>query len=109
MESSNNSFPPQLEAGYPSSASPSSGGPALTIASVIWALRRAWRWPVLGCLIGLMLAAGYVASLTTPYKSSARVLLDRSLNRYLQTNRILDEPSFDDTEIASQVYILSSD
>ena len=31
------------------------------------------------------------------------------MNRYLQTNKIIDEPTFDETEIGSQVYILSSD
>ena len=44
-----------------------------------------------------------------PYKSSARILLDRSVNRYLQSNKIVDEPTFDETEIGSQVYILSSE
>ena len=43
------------------------------------------------------------------YKSSARILLDEERKSYLQTNKIVDEPTFDDTEIASQVYILSSE
>ena len=45
----------------------------------------------------------------TPYKSSARVLVDRSVSRYLQTNKIADQPTFDEGEIGSQVYVLSSD
>src|SRR5262249_34991662 len=106
MEPGSNSFSPQPEGGYPQSANIS---PTFSIATIIWVLRRGWRWPVLGCLIGLALAVSYVALLTTPYKSSARILLDRSLNRYLQTNRILDEPTFDEAEIGSQVYLLSSD
>ena len=31
------------------------------------------------------------------------------MNRYLQSNKIVDEPTFDETEIGSQVYILSSE
>jgi len=45
----------------------------------------------------------------TLYKSSARILLDRSVTRYLQTNKIADDPTYDEAEIASQVYILSSE
>jgi polysaccharide biosynthesis transport protein len=109
MEPANNNILPVTEAGYPSSPGPVGAAPALSIAQLLWALRRAWQWPVIGCLLGLTVAISYVATVTTPYKSSARILLDRSVNRYLQTNRILDEPSFDETEIASQVYLLSSD
>jgi succinoglycan biosynthesis transport protein ExoP len=43
------------------------------------------------------------------YKSSARILLDRSVTRYLQTNKIFDDPTFDEAEIANQLYILSSE
>jgi polysaccharide biosynthesis transport protein len=104
MEHNNNNFPPQ-----PETRDLSSVGPGMGIADILWTLRRRWLWPVFGCLIGLTLAFCYVASVPTPYKSSARILLDRSLNRYLQTNKILDEPTFDEAEIGSQVYLLSSD
>jgi succinoglycan biosynthesis transport protein ExoP len=56
-----------------------------------------------------MLGISYAAMVPTPYKSSARILIDRGLNRYLQTNKIVDEPTFDDAEIATQAYILTSD
>jgi|SRR5215471_626468 len=84
-------------------------GPALGTTDILGTLRRGWRFPVFGCLIGLILAVAYILSAPTLYRSSARILLDRSLDRYLQTNKIIDEPSFDDAEIGSQVYILSSD
>jgi succinoglycan biosynthesis transport protein ExoP len=60
-------------------------------------------------LVGLALAVSYVAFVPPLYKSTARILLDRSVTRYLQTNKIGDDPTFDDTEIASQVYVLSSE
>jgi succinoglycan biosynthesis transport protein ExoP len=60
-------------------------------------------------LIGLGLGGSYVALTPTLYKSSARILLDRSVTKYLQTNRIADDPTYDDAEVASQVYILSSE
>ena len=57
-----------------------------------------WRWPPV-----------YFITVPNPYKSSARILIDRSVNRYLQTNKIVDQPTFDEPEIGSQVYVLSSD
>jgi polysaccharide biosynthesis transport protein len=104
MDSTNNGFP--VESEY--SDAPSAG-PAIGIWEMLWALRRGWLFPVFGCLIGLCLAIFYVVSVPTLYKSSARILLDRSLNRYLQTNKVIDEPVLDDVDVASQVYILSSD
>jgi uncharacterized protein involved in exopolysaccharide biosynthesis len=83
--------------------------PAPSIAEILGTLRREWRFPLSGCLIGLMLAVGYIAFVPTLYKSSARILLDRSVTKYLQTNKIVDGPSYDEAEIASQVYTLSSE
>jgi succinoglycan biosynthesis transport protein ExoP len=104
MHASDNDFPLQSQYNYPSSA-----GPAIDIADILGTLRRKWLFPLFGCLIGLALAVSYIVFVQLPYKSSARILLDRTVNRYLQTNKIIDEPTFDDSEIASQVYILSSE
>jgi succinoglycan biosynthesis transport protein ExoP len=92
------------EDSYPPSASPE-----ISIMDSVWTLRRSWHVPLVGCLIGLVLGIAYVASVPSPYKASARILVDRGLNRFLQTNKIVDEPTFDDAEIATQVYILMSD
>mgnify|MGYP000104765925 CR=1 FL=1 len=37
------------------------------------------------------------------------MLVDRSVTRYLQSTKIADQPTFDEGEIGSQVYVLSSD
>ena len=104
MDSGTTDFPLQSEYAYAPNA-----GLTFGIRDILATLRRGWQFPVFGCLIGLMLAVAYIVSAPTLYRSSARILLDRSLDRYLQTNKIIDEPSFDDAEIGSQVYILSSD
>jgi polysaccharide biosynthesis transport protein len=88
---------------------PRGNGPGISITDTLWTLRRAWYVPVVGCLMGLMLGISYVVTVPTPYKSTARILIDRGLNRYLQSNKIVDEPTFDDAEISTQVYILTSD
>lgn len=83
--------------------------PPIRIADVIGSLRRHWRYPLVGLVLGLMAAVGYLAIAKTPYRSSARIMIDRSMNRYLQTNRLIDQPMLDDTDISSQLYLLSSD
>jgi polysaccharide biosynthesis transport protein len=93
----------------PDDAYASSGAPTIGIADIVGTLRRGWRFPVVGCLIGITLAASYIIFTPILYKSSARILLDKSVNRYLQTNKIIDEPTFDDAAIGSQIYIVSSE
>jgi len=64
---------------------------------------------VVGCLIGLAAATAYVLAVPTLYKSTARILIDKSANRFFQANKILDQPAFDDAETGSQIYVLSSE
>src|SRR5258708_37493883 len=104
MEGRNNDFPIQSEYTYASSV-----GPAISARDILATLRREGRFSLFGCLIGLTLGVCYIIFVPTLYKSSARIMLDRSVTRYLQTNKIVDDPTFDEAEIASQVYILSSE
>lgn len=96
---------------YSDAAYPAGSGarPSIGVMDIFESLRRGWRFPLYGLLIGLALAAVAYVYIPTPYKSSARVLVDRSVTRYLQTTKIADQPTFDEGEIGSQVYVLSSD
>src|ERR1700709_1425320 len=87
----------------------SSARPSIGATDVLETLRRSWRFPLYGFLIGLALAAVYFVTVPNPYKSSARILVDRSVSRYLQTNKIVDQPTFDEPEIGSQSFVMSSD
>jgi succinoglycan biosynthesis transport protein ExoP len=111
MDARNNDYPLQSEYVYGSPAGPvaPSPGPSMGIMDILGTLRRGWRFPLFGCLIGVTLGVCYILFVPTLYKSSARILLDRSVTKYLQTNKIADDPTYDDAEIASQVYILSSE
>src|SRR5262245_36623223 len=84
-------------------------GRAIGIRDILPILRRDWMFPVLGCFIGLALGLFYVATAPPLYKTNARILVDRSMNRYLQTNKIVMEPLLDQAELESQVHILSSE
>ena len=83
--------------------------PSIDISDVFGILRRNWLLPVIGSLLGLSAALAYIAFTPPLYMSSARLLIDRSINRYLQANKVIDEPTLDDTETGSQVYVLSSE
>ncbi|MCO5131918.1 MAG: AAA family ATPase [Xanthobacteraceae bacterium] len=83
--------------------------PSIGVIDVVETLRRNWRLPWYGFLIGLVLGATYLITAPNPYKSSARVLVDRSMSRYLQNNKIVDQPTFDESEIGSQQYVVTSD
>jgi succinoglycan biosynthesis transport protein ExoP len=83
--------------------------PAIDIWDILRTLRRSWLFPFGGCLIGLIVGIGYITLVPPPYKSSARILIDRSVNRYLQSNKIADEPTLDEQEVGSQIYMLTSD
>jgi succinoglycan biosynthesis transport protein ExoP len=111
MDTKNRDVPAQLE--YPPGqveyAYGRSQRPAIDIWDMLRSLRRCWLLPVIGCLIGLTVGIGYITIAPPPYKSSARILIDRSINRYLQSNKIADEPTLDEQEIGSQIYVLTSD
>lgn len=83
--------------------------PSIGLMDIFESLRRGWRFPLYGLVAGLALASLAYIYIPTPYKSSARILVDRSVTRYLQTTKIADQPTFDEGEIGSQVYVLSSD
>ena len=87
----------------------SSARPSIGATDILETLRRSWRFPLYGFLIGLALAAVYFVTVPNPYKSSARILVDRSVSRYLQNNKIVDQPTFDEPEIGSQTFVVSSD
>jgi polysaccharide biosynthesis transport protein len=84
-------------------------GTTLIVRDIRFALRRSWLLPVLGCLIGLAPAILFASTFPSRYQSTATILVDRSVHRYLQTNKIITEPIQDYAELASQIHILTSE
>ncbi|CAA2141788.1 AAA family ATPase [Hyphomicrobium sp. ghe19] len=99
-----NEYPSGFDASYQAN-----NGSPVRVSDIFWILRRSWLLPLIGCLVGLAAGITYVVIAPEIYKSSARILLDRSVNRYLQTNKIIDEPTLDDMDLGGQIYVLSSD
>lgn len=81
----------------------------LELGYLVDILRRNWRFPAAGLVLGLLAAIAYAMIAPALYSSSARILLDRSVTRYLQANKVIDEPVIEDSDTASQLHILSSE
>ncbi|MBO0733187.1 MAG: AAA family ATPase [Methylocapsa sp.] len=93
-------FQPENQAGQ---------SPAAGIANILGILRREWRLPVFGSLLGLILGFAYLALVPSLYKSTAYILVDRGTDRYLQANKIGDNLMADDGELATQIAVISSE
>src|SRR5690242_17895584 len=78
----------------PSGNYQSSARHGIDIWDIIGILRRRWLYPLVGCLIGLAVGVAYIVSVPVLYKSSARVLIDKSVSRYLLANKIVNDPPF---------------
>ena len=89
---------------FASSQSASTG-----IPDILGALRRRWRLVVSGALIGMMLAATYIALATPLYTSSVRIFLDATMNQNLQAQKIVEDRPVDTSLVDSQVQIISSE
>ena len=86
-----------------------SEGPEVNVSDILGILRRNWLLPVLGLLGGLTAALTYISFTPPMYVSTARILIDRSVNRYLLANKVIDEPTLDDSETGSQLHVLTSE
>ena len=79
------------------------------IADIVGILRRGWYFVVLGTLIGIVGSVFALTSMKPTYTANARIVFERTVAKYMQTNRIVDGPSVDEADIWGQVYIISSE
>lgn len=92
----------------PELAQQPSGKSAISVSDILGILLRKWIFLVLGTAIGLGIATTYFVVKKRSYWSTARVLIDRSISRYLQSNNIVQVPTFY-YDVSSQIYILQSE
>ena len=79
------------------------------IADIIGIARRGWLYIVAGTTLGLICAWLILAIIPSVYKASSRIVFERTTPRYMQTNKVTNEPIIDDYDTLGQTYVISSE
>jgi succinoglycan biosynthesis transport protein ExoP len=85
-------------------------GPAQPeLADLLGIARRGWLFIVGGTVFGLICALMILSTIPPTYKASSRIVFERTLPRYLQSNKVTNEPIIDDYDALGQTYVISSE
>jgi succinoglycan biosynthesis transport protein ExoP len=79
------------------------------IADVLGIARRGWLFIVAGGAFGLVCALIALFIIPPTYKASSRIAFERTLPRYMQTNKVTNEPIIDDYDTLGQTYVIASE
>lgn len=79
------------------------------IADMVGIALRGWFFIIAGTVFGLLCASTVLAYLPPVYKASSRIAFERTVARYLQSNKITNEPMIDDSDTWGQIYVISSE
>jgi len=79
-------------------------GPAQPeIADLLGIARRGWLFIVAGTAFGVICALMILSMIPPTYKASSRIVFERTLPRYLQTNKVTNEPIIDDYDALARL------
>jgi polysaccharide biosynthesis transport protein len=85
-------------------------GPAQPeIGDLLGIARRGWLFIVAGTTFGLVCGLMILSIIPPIYKASSRIVFERTLPRYMQTNKVSNEPIIDDYDTLGQTYVISSE
>src|SRR5882757_8644039 len=79
------------------------------IADLVGIARRGWLFIVAGTIFGLICALMILSTIPPVYKANSRIVFERTLPRYLQTNKVTNEPIIEDYDTLGQTYVISSE
>src|SRR5258708_39876420 len=77
-------------------------------ADLVGIARRGWLFIVAGTTLGFICALMILSIIPPTYKASSRITFERTLSRYMQTNKVTNEPIIDDYDTLGQAYVISS-
>jgi polysaccharide biosynthesis transport protein len=78
-------------------------------ADIAGIARRGWLFMVAGTILGLFCAFMVLSTVAPIYKASSRITFEKTLPRYMQTNKVTNEPIIDDYDTLGQIYVISSE
>ena len=90
-------------------ARPAIGSVQPDVSDLVGIARRGWLFMVGGTLFGLICAMLLISTMPPVYKASSRIAFERTLARYMQTNKVSNEPIIDDYDTLGQTYVISSE
>src|ERR1700680_2933562 len=79
------------------------------IADLIGIARRGWLFIAAGTAFGFICALMVLSNIPSVYKASSRIAFERTLSRYMQTNKVTNEPIIDDYDTLGQSYVIASE
>jgi succinoglycan biosynthesis transport protein ExoP len=80
------------------------------IADIVGIARRGWFFIIAGIAFGLLGAFAVLSNLPPVYKASSRIAFERTQSRYLQSNKVTNEPLIEDIQdTLGQIYVISSE
>ena len=68
------------------------------IADIVGIARRGWFFIIAGVVFGLFGALAVLHNLPPSYKASSRIAFERTQSRYLQLNKVTNEPLIEDSD-----------
>jgi polysaccharide biosynthesis transport protein len=90
-------------------AHPAIGPVQPEIADIVGIARRGSLLIIGGTAFGLVCALATLSTMPPVYKASSRIAFERTVPRYMQTNKVSNEPIIDDYDTLGQTYVISSE
>jgi succinoglycan biosynthesis transport protein ExoP len=79
------------------------------IADLLGIARRGW-FPMVACtIVGFICASAILSAIPPIYRASSRIVFEKTLTRFMQTNKITNEPMIEDWDTLGQIYVISSE
>jgi succinoglycan biosynthesis transport protein ExoP len=88
---------------------PANGAVQPDVSDLVGIARRGWLLIVGGVIFGLVCALVILSTMPPVYKASSRIAFEKTLPRYMQTNKVSNEPIIDDYDTWGQTYVISSE
>jgi succinoglycan biosynthesis transport protein ExoP len=79
------------------------------IADLLGIALRGWFFILAGTVFGVICAFMVLSTIPPVYKANSRIVFERTLPRYLQTNKVTNEPIIEDYDTLGQTYVISSE
>src|SRR6266436_4480024 len=79
------------------------------IADLLGIARRGW-FSIAACtILGFVCASAILSAIPPVYKANSRIMFESTTTRYMQTNKVTNEPLIDDSDTLGQIYVVSSE